>query len=197
MKLKQKKIQGIPVICWGEPSEKIILAFHGDQSHKEDPVIQFLADVNKILLELEKQAARIALFGCSIGAYFSMLTCQNRSIEQSLFLSPIVDMQKLIENIMRWSDLTPTDLRQKKIIETPIKTLEWEYYSYVVDHPITWTAPTAILYGGQDMLTERGTIETFAAAPQISLTIFEAGEHFFHTPDQLQVYQQWLEKKLK
>ncbi|MDT2754475.1 alpha/beta fold hydrolase [Enterococcus pseudoavium] len=233
MKLKQKKIQGIPVICWGEPSEKIILAFHGDQSHKEDPVIQFLADVatkkgyqvwsfdlpehgerkgqdyalnpqnvvadvNKILLELEKQAARIALFGCSIGAYFSMLTCQNRSIEQSLFLSPIVDMQKLIENIMRWSDLTPTDLRQKKIIETPIKTLEWEYYSYVVDHPITsWTAPTAILYGGQDTLTERGTIETFAAAPQISLTIFEAGEHFFHTPDQLQVYQQWLEKKLK
>ena len=230
MKLKQKKVQGIPVVCWGEPSKKVILAFHGDQSHKEDTVIQFLAEVatdkgyqvwsfdlpehgerkgdsyalipqnvvadaNKILFELEKQAETISLFGCSIGAYFGMLTCQNRQIHQSLFLSPIVDMQELIENMLLWSQLTPEDLQRKKIIETPIKTLEWDYYQYVVKHPIKWTIPTSILYGGKDNLTSRETIEKFAKESNFSLTIFEKGEHFFHTPDQLNYYRKWLEEE--
>lgn len=229
MKLKQMKVQGIPVVCWGEPRKKVFLAFHGDQSHKEDTVIQFLAeaatkkgyqvwsfdlpehgerkgqtdalnpqnvvsDANKILLELEKQTEAISLFGCSIGAYFGMLTCQNRQIEQSLFLSPIVNMQELIENMLLWSQLTLEDLQQKKIIETPIKTLEWDYYQYVVQHPIKWTVPTKILYGGKDNLSSRETIEKFAEGTNCSLTIFEEGEHFFHTPEQLNFYRKWLEK---
>ncbi|MFR3685665.1 MAG: alpha/beta hydrolase [Enterococcus sp.] len=231
MKREKKNIQKIPVICWGEPSDKIILAFHGDQSHKEDTAIQLLAetaaqkdyqvwsfdlpehgerkgydyalnpqnvvaDVNKILLELGKHTTSFSLFGCSIGAYFGMLACQNGPIEQSLFLSPIVDMQELIENILLWSGLTKADLQREKIIETPIKTLEWDYYKYVVEHPINWTPPTKILYGGNDNLTSRATIETFSEAPKRSLTVFEEGEHFFHTSKQLQVYQEWLEKSL-
>ena len=231
MKLKRKMIQGVPVLCWGEASKKVILAFHGDQSHKEDPVIQLLAedatkkgyqvwsfdlpehgerqgqpdtlnpqnvvaDANKLFVELEQQAESISLFGCSIGAYFGMLACQNREIDQSFFLSPIVDMRELIENMLRWSQLTPEDLRREKRIETPIKTLEWAYYAYVVEHPIKWQVPTKILYGGKDNLTSRATIEAFSGADNRSLTLFEAGEHFFHTPEQLKVYQEWLDRNL-
>ena len=231
MNQEQKNIQNIPIVCWGELYDRIILAFHGDQSHKEDTVIQLLAeiatqkgyqvwsfdlpehgerkghdyalnpqnvvvDVNKILLELGKHTTRLSLFGCSIGAYFGLLACQNRPIEQSLFLSPIIDMQELIENMLLWSGLTKADLQREKIIETSIKTLEWDYYKYVVEHPINWTPPTKILYGGNDNLTSRATIETFSEAPKRSLTVFEEGEHFFHTSKQLQVYQEWLEKSL-
>lgn len=231
MKLNQKKIQGIPVRCWGEPSGKVILAFHGDQSHKEDTVIQLLAEravksgyqvwsfdlpehgerkgqtyalnpqnvvanANKILLELEKQAAAISLFGCSIGAYFGMLSCQNKRIAESFFLSPIVDMRELIENLLRLSHLTPADLEQNKRIETPFKTLEWEYYRYVVEHPINWKVPTKILYGAKDMLTSKRTIEAFSDTPTVSLSIFEAGEHFFHTSEQLRAFQTWLDMSI-
>ena len=232
MKREKKNIQKIPVICWGEPSDEIILAFHGDQSHKEDTVIQLLAeiatqngyqvwsfdlpehgdrkgvdyalnpqnvaaDVNKILHELEEQTKTFSLFGCSIGAYFGMLACQNKPIEHSLFLSPIVDMQELIKNMLLWSGLTKADLQREKIIETPIKTLEWDYYKYVVEHPINWTAPTKILYGSKDNLTSRATIEKFSETPNSSLTVFNEGEHFFHTTKQLQVYQEWLKKSIK
>lgn len=232
MKREQKNIQGIPVVCWGEPSEQTILAFHGDQSHKEDTVIQLLAeaaeangyqvwsfdlpehgerkgsgyplnpqnvvaDATKILLELEKQTKKLSLFGCSIGAYFGMLACQNKPIEQCLFLSPIVDMQQLIENMLFWSGLTPVDLQRDKIIKTPIKTLEWNYYNYVVKHPINWTAPTKILYGGKDNLTSRTTIEKFLKTSNSSMTVFEDGEHFFHTLEQLEVYQDWLDRIFK
>lgn len=231
MKIKKKVIHEIPVLCWGEPSKRIILAFHGDQSHKEDTVIEMLAetattkgyqvwsfdlpehgerkgqdyplnprnvvaDARKILSELEQHAASISIFGCSIGAYFGMLACQEWKIDQGFFLSPIVDMQELIENMLRWSDLTPTDLQQRKKIETPFNTLEWAYYQYVVEHPINWSIPTKILYGGTDKLTPRPTIEKFAKPAAISLTIFEEGEHFFHSTEQLFFYQTWLEKNL-
>ncbi|MGG5372769.1 alpha/beta hydrolase [Enterococcus sp. AZ196] len=231
MKIEQRKIQGIPVIRWGEPSKKILLAFHGDQSHKEDTVIRLLAetatkkgyqvwsfdlpehgerkeedyeltpqnvvaDAQHLLFELEKQAESISLFGCSMGAYFGMLVCQNRKIDQGFFLSPIVDMQELIENMLLWSQRTPADLKREKRIETPVKTVEWDYYSYVVEHPIKWDIPTNILYGGKDNLTSRATIETFSEAAQSLLTVFEQGEHFFHTAEQLAFYQKWLEANL-
>ncbi|MDT2822690.1 alpha/beta hydrolase [Enterococcus devriesei] len=230
MEKAKDMIEGIPILRWGETSDKIVLAFHGDQSHKEDTVIQLLAeaavpkgyqvwsfdlpehgerkgqpyalnppnvvaDVEKILFK-HQQAQQITLFGCSIGAYFAMLAGQAKNIQQSLFLSPIVDMRELIENILDWSRLTPADLRREKRIKTPFNTLAWEYYCYVVEHPIQWTVSTKILYGGKDQLTSRKTIEKFARPSMIDLTIFETGEHFFHTPTQLSFYQQWLTSNL-
>lgn len=231
MKIKKKYIHEIPVLCWGEPSQKVILAFHGSQSHKEDTVIEILAEAatkkgyqvwsfdlpehgerknqayhlnpqnvvaeaDKILSELEKQTESISVFGCSIGAYFSMLACQNRTIEQSFFLSPIVDMRELIENMLRWSNLTPADLQQRKRIETQFNTLEWDYYQYVIEHPINWMVPTKILYGEKDNLTSRETIEAFCAPASMDLTILEEGEHFFHTAEELLFYKQWLKKNI-
>lgn len=231
MKQVKKRIQGIPVVCWGESSAKGILAFHGDQSHKEDTVIQLfaeaavrdgyqvwsfdlpehgerkgeayalnpqnvLADTDKLIAELAEQTEEISLFGCSIGAYFGMLATQDRRIKQSFFLSPVVDMQELIENMLIWFHRTLEELKKEKRIETPINTLDWEYYSYVAEHPISWKVPTKILYGENDNLTLRETIENFSEAEEISLTVVEAGEHFFHTPEQLDIFQKWLKTNL-
>ena len=38
------KISNIPVVLWGDKSEKIFIAVHGNMSNKEDAVIQILAE---------------------------------------------------------------------------------------------------------------------------------------------------------
>lgn len=42
--LKERiKIEQIPAVIWGETSDKVIVAVHGNMSHKEDTVIELLA----------------------------------------------------------------------------------------------------------------------------------------------------------
>ena len=38
------KISNIPAVLWGDKSEKIFIAVHGNMSNKEDAVIQILAE---------------------------------------------------------------------------------------------------------------------------------------------------------
>ena len=47
------------------------------------------------------------------------------------------------------------------------------------------------LYAGHDNLTSRDTITAFANAHQASLSVYEPGEHWFHTPDQLDAMTRW------
>ena len=44
MNLRKIRIDGIPVILWGEPSDKIIIAAHGSHSSKIDDCIWILAE---------------------------------------------------------------------------------------------------------------------------------------------------------
>lgn len=38
------KIEGIPAILWGEPSDKLFIAIHGNMSSKDDDVIVIFAE---------------------------------------------------------------------------------------------------------------------------------------------------------
>lgn len=127
---------------------------------------------------LSAEYNRIILIANSIGAYF---------------ISPIVDMEKLIGNMMGWANVAEDDLREKETIETAFgETLSWEYLCYVRSHPLSWTVPTEILYGGQDNLTDRETITAFANDHQTELTVMENGEHWFHTPEQMKFLDTWI-----
>ena len=44
MKIEKIKINNIPSIIWGEKSQKVYIAIHGNMSNKEDEVIKILAD---------------------------------------------------------------------------------------------------------------------------------------------------------
>lgn len=44
MKIKRIKINDIPSIIWGEKSNKVFIAVHGNMSNKEDEVIKILAE---------------------------------------------------------------------------------------------------------------------------------------------------------
>ena len=43
-----------------------------------------------------------SLFRYSIGSNFSMLAYQDEEIRRTLFLSPVVDIKCIIENMMQW-----------------------------------------------------------------------------------------------
>ncbi len=49
-----------------------------------------------------KKYGHIGIIANSIGAYFAMHTLQRKCIEKALFISPIVDMEKLILDMMSW-----------------------------------------------------------------------------------------------
>ena len=129
----------------------------------------------------------------SIGAYFSLLALADMPIEKAYFISPIVNMEKLILDMMHWTGVTEDELQEKGIIATEFgEALSWEYLAWVRSHPVSWHIPTEILYGSEDKLQSVDTIKAFADDIGAGLTIMEQGEHWFHTEEQLQFLREWL-----
>jgi pimeloyl-ACP methyl ester carboxylesterase len=144
-------------------------------------------------------ADEISLFACSLGAYFSLLAYPDQNFRQCLFLSPVVDMEHIIRKMMADAGVTEERLKaEKRIPVSGEPALDWEYFSYVRDHPVSaWNAPTTILYGSNDFLTSREEMTVFAARHHAELQILENGEHFFHTEEQLRVFSEWADRNLK
>lgn len=139
----------------------------------------------------------VILIANSIGAYFAMQGLSGHKIEKAFLISPIVDMEKLILQMITWAGATESELRQKGEIPTAFgETLSWEYLSYVRSHPICWKVPTEILYGERDNLTDHATVSEFAARTRAGLTVMPGGEHWFHTGEQMAFLDAWLTKHL-
>lgn len=135
----------------------------------------------------------VVLIANSIGAFFSMSSLAEKKISQALLISPIVNMEKLITDMMTWANVTEDALRSKGEIPTAFgETLSWAYLCYVREHPIKWGIPTCILYGGKDHLTSRETISEFSERIGAALTVMEDGEHWFHTDAQMKVLDNWI-----
>lgn len=147
---------------------------------------------------MKKHWAHIALFANSIGAWFSMLSFKNETIEKSLFVSPVLDMERLIQKMMSWAHVSPDELKQKQTIATSFgQTLSWRYWQYAIEHPIVqWQTPTKILCGGKDHLMDGDTVQTFAKAFGCEVTIWDKGEHWFHTHEQLEVLYGWAQNNV-
>ena len=140
----------------------------------------------------------VTLIANSIGAFLSMHGLAEKKISQAMFISPIVNMERLISDMMMWSNITEDALQRKKEIPTESgETLSWEYLCYVRKHPIKWNIPTCILYGGNDHLTSRETISGFADRIGAALTVMEDGEHWFHTEEQMKFLDHWISNSIR
>ena len=234
MKTEKIKINNIPAIIWGDKSNKIFIAVHGNMSYKEDEVIKILAnkvvpkgyqvlsfdlpehgerkndknylckvqncvnDLKEVIEYIKKNYDEINLWACSMGAYFSLLAYKDENIKTSLFLSPVVNMKIIIDNMMLWGNVTEKDLKERKEIKTEFgPTLYWDYYKYVKENPIIkWDKKTYILYGSKDNMQEQSIIQDFSNKYNCDLLILEDGEHYFHTKEQLDFYSNWLDEKI-
>lgn len=154
----------------------------------------------------------VILVANSIGAYFSMNAISQidaesegsndrnkitAKISRAFFISPIVNMEKLICNMMTWAGVTEAQLEEKKIISTDFgENLSWEYLTYIRKNPIQWKIPTEILYGENDNLTSLETVQDFARAHNASLTVMNGGEHWFHTDEQMKFLDGWISSRI-
>ena len=139
----------------------------------------------------------VILVANSIGAFFSMNALSEKKISKALFISPIVNMEKLIADMMTWANVTEDELCRKKEITTDFgETLSWEYLCYVRNHPIKWNIPTCILYGANDNLTSIETVSEFAEQTGAILTVMNDGEHWFHTDEQMEFLDNWIRKSV-
>ena len=150
-------------------------------------------EIHEAVASLKKEAESIILIANSIGAFFCMNANLNGLIEKAYFISPVVNMEKLICDMMKWANVTEAELEQRKIITTDFgEELSWEYLCYVRAHPLNWKVPTSILYGEKDNLTSLETIRAFAEKQGASLTVMKGGEHWFHTEEEMKFLDEWI-----
>ena len=143
--------------------------------------------------KLMPKYSSVILIANSIGVFFALHALPSVKFEKAYFISPIIDMEKIIANMMQWAGVTEEDLAEKEIIHTNFgQDLSWEYMTWVKTHPVVWNHPTAILYGSRDNMQDMDTIRKFAEECGASVTIMENGEHWFHTDEQMAFLDQWL-----
>ena len=152
-------------------------------------------EIHEAVASLKTDYENIILIASSIGAFFSMNANLAGLIQKAYFISPVVDMEKLICDMMKWANVTEAELEQRKIIPTDFgEDLSWEYLCYVRNHPLNWKIPTCILYGENDNLTSLETMKAFAEKSCASLTVMEGGEHWFHTEEQMKFLDDWIRR---
>ena len=143
--------------------------------------------------ELRAAYPRLLLVANSIGAYFSMNAGLAETVERAWLISPIVNMERLILDMIGWAGATEAELEAKKTIPTNFgETLSWAYLQYVRAHPVEWNVPTEILYGSGDKLQSPETIRAFAGRWRAGVTVLQGGEHWFHTERQMRFLDEWI-----
>ena len=140
----------------------------------------------------------VILIANSIGAYFSMCALAQKPISRAYFISPVVNMERLICDMMLWANVTEDELKECGEISTRFgEVLSWKYLCYSRKHPIKWNIPTCILYGGRDNLTSMQTISDFSKQIGAQLTVMEDGEHWFHTNEQMLFLYNWIRRSME
>jgi len=145
------------------------------------------------LKELHGSYSEIILVAGSIGAYFTMNAGVGEYFKKAYFISPIVNLERLIVDMISWAGTSESELEQKKIIPVDFgEDLSWDYLQYVRNNKITWNVPTEILYGSLDNLQSIETMNEFVSKSGANLTIMEGGEHWFHTDEQVSFLDNWI-----
>lgn len=151
-------------------------------------------DLAKIARYVDGRWKGVNLYACSLGAYFSLVAFQGRAFGKCLFQSPVLDMERLIQNMMGWFGVTEAELEKRREIPTPMgETLSLDYYSYVRQHPIlAWPSPTAIIWGERDNLTERFVVDSFVRRFGCNLEIVPGAEHPLMAPSDVAAVSRWI-----
>ena len=178
----------------------IDLPEHGERKNLPEPLTpwQVIPELRAVSDWMRPRWRHRALYATSMGCWFSMLALQEEELEQALFVSPVVDMLKLIHKLMDWSHVTEEQLQREKTIPTDWdEVLSWDYYTWVKEHPVRrWTVPTALLFGERDHRTDLSTAEDFARQFHAELEVIPGSRHWFQDERQLAALADWTRRQL-
>ena len=168
---------------------------HGERKDAPEPcdIWQGIKDLDKIATFVFDKWQNVSLFACSLGAFFALHAYADKPFKKCLLQSPIIDMPWLIKQMMLWFDVSEARLEQEKKVATPFETLDWDYYQYVLQHPINkWPFPTEILYAGKDNLQPVEVMEAFVKSFGSGLTVSPNSEHPFMGAEDAAIVGKWL-----
>ena len=179
MKSKAFNIGSTPALLIGEQSDKVFLFVHGLHGRKEEarafaevvvpkgyqvlginlPVErkpwEVLPLLNEIRDYLYQNWKSVSIRANSIGSWFSLLAFQGKKLEQALFVSPLLDMRKFIEEQA---------------------SREEDYYEWVIKNPITqWDVLTYILRPENDLVVSEAVGSDFISQHRCQVTIMPDG----------------------
>lgn len=173
---------------------------HGDRKNSTQrcDIWNGIKDLKTVADYAFENFREVCLYGCSLGAYFSLHAFQEGyNFKKCLFQSPVIDMEHLIGKMMLWFGITLEQLETEKEVDNPVDPFRWDYYCYIKEHPITkWDAPTHILFGGRDDLQSREIMEAFTAKYGGTLTVSENSEHPFMSEKDGAVVTKWLKEHI-
>jgi hypothetical protein len=173
---------------------------HGERKNEDYPIMAWNAakDLNSISDYVVKRWADINLYACSLGVYFSLLAYKDMDIKKALFQCPVLNMERLIFNMMQWFNVTEEQLKTKKEISTPMgETLSWDYLVYAKEHPVDkWNCKTHILYPSKDNLTPKEIVDEFTNTHSVNLTVLDGAEHYFTDKKYLDKLGIWLQNNV-
>ena len=156
-------------------------------------------EFREILSYAKKRRNEVALFAVSLGAWLGLQSFRNEKLSDCFFVSPILDMKYVISNIMRQTGVSEELLKQERMILTPARQpFFWEYWSFVLNNPITkWETPSGILCAENDDMTPLCIVRNFAQKFDCDLSVMKNGEHWFHTPQQLDYLRKWIKSAVE
>ena len=172
---------------------------HGERKNNPDrcDIWNGMRDLRYIAEWAFARYGSVSLFGCSLGAYFSLQTYVGLPFEKCLFQSPILDMEYLVWQMMLWFGITEERLETENEIDNPVDPLRWDYFQFILAHPVeNWLIPTAILYGGKDDLQSRRVIDAFCTAHGCRLTVSETSDHAFMEDGDGEIIRHWLHENI-
>ena len=154
------------------------------------------AEIHNFFNQLQKGYDRILLVANSIGAYYALQADVEHAVAHAFFISPVVDMERIIRQMMAQAGVTEAELESRRSIRTDSgELLSYDWLVYVRSHPIRWTVSTDILCGGSDTLSPPEAQRRFAEQHSARMTVMPGGEHWFHTEEQMRFLDRWITEK--
>ena len=87
-------------------------------------------EIRDAVIRLKNEYKNVTIIANSIGAFFSMNAGIDGLIYKAYFISPIVDMEKLISDMMGWANITEEQLKAEGVIATTFgENLSWKMES--------------------------------------------------------------------
>ena len=169
---------------------------HGDRIKKLPihTIEQAISDLNKIMAYAISNYTSVSILACSLGVYYSLLAYQDEVIDRCAFLSPVVDLIELTNDLLDNDKKSVQDVfdNQEIMLSNGVLVKSIDYH-YILEHPITkWSHKTFILYGQKDSLIPYTSIQRFKQKFNCDCFISQESEHYFHTNEDMNQIEVWL-----
>ena len=187
---------GDVIASWGDQLITFDLPAHGDrQDDKAFTPMDASPEVRAFARLARSQSTEVSLLANSIGAYFSLCDTPAGTFDRAWMVSPLLDLEYYIRDIMAEYSVTDEQLEAQTVIDTPRGVLERSYLRFVEEHPARLNAPSWMIRGDQDEMVPLNALSRFVGAPGVELVQVEGGQHFLGQPPHLDTVVAWFEER--